>query len=143
MSRAVVSVTPDTSAQAALALIDKHHVKALPVIDATRRVCGIVTRADLAPVRGGGIVEGMRRAIERVMRGPSTTPPLVASLMTTDVCTVKTHTAIAELVPMFAHFGHHHVPVVGAHDQLAGMITETDLISGLYRQSFAGERKSA
>ena len=123
--------------------LDRHQVKALPVIDATRRVCGIVTRADLAPVRRGGIVEGMKRAIERLMRGPSTTPPLVASLMTTDVRTVKTGTAIAELVPMFAHFGHHHIPVVGTHDELAGMITETDLISGLYRQSFLGERKSA
>ena len=63
--------------------------------------------------------------------------------MTTDVCTVKSTTAIAELVPMFAHFGHHHIPVIGAHDQLAGMITEADLISGLYRQSFAGVRKTA
>ena len=32
MSRAIVSVTPETSAQAALALIDRHQVKALPVI---------------------------------------------------------------------------------------------------------------
>jgi CBS domain-containing membrane protein len=143
MSRAVVSVTPDTSAQAALALIDRHRVKALPVIDGTRRVCGIVTRADLAPVRRDGFAAGMRHAIEKLLRGPSTTPPLVAALMTTDVCTVRTSTPIAELVPMFAHFGHHHIPVVGPHDQLAGMITETDLISGLYRQSFAGERKSA
>jgi CBS domain-containing membrane protein len=143
MSRTVVSVTPQTSARAALALLDRHQVKALPVIDATHRVCGIVTRADLAPVRRGGFAEGMKHAIERLMRGPTQTPPLVAALMTTDVCSVKTDTAIAELVPMFAHFGHHHIPVIGPHDQLAGMITETDLISGLYRQSFAGERKSA
>ncbi|SAK65902.1 HPP family protein [Caballeronia hypogeia] len=144
MSRAVVSVTPDTSAQAALALIDRHRVKALPVIDGTRRVCGIITRADL-PAAGhrAGVLHGARRGIERLMRGPSTAPARVAELMTTDVCTVRTNTAIAELVPMFAHFGHHHIPVIGAHDQLAGMITETDLISGLYRQSFAGEQKTA
>jgi CBS domain-containing membrane protein len=143
MSRAVVSVTPQTSATAALALLDRHRVKALPVIDGTRRVCGIITRADLAPVRRDGLVEGMRHTMEKALRGPSPTPSLVGALMTTNVCTVKTSTAIAELVPMFAHFGHHHIPVLGAHDQLAGMITETDLISGLYRQSFAGERKSA
>ena len=143
MSRAVVSVTPQTSATAALALLDRHRVKALPVIDGTRRVCGIITRADLAPVRRDGLVEGMRHMMEKALRGPSPTPSLVGALMTTNVCTVKTSTAIAELVPMFAHFGHHHIPVLGAHDQLAGMITETDLISGLYRQSFAGERKSA
>jgi CBS domain-containing membrane protein len=143
MSRAVVSVTPETDAQTALALLERHRVKALPVIDASRRVCGIVTRADLAPVRRGGPLDGLRRAIERAARGPSARPPGVAALMTTEVCTVKTGTAIAELVPMFAHFGHHHIPVVDARDQLAGMITETDLISGLYRQSFASERQSA
>ncbi|SAK91174.1 HPP family protein [Caballeronia fortuita] len=142
MSRAIVSVTPDTSAQAALALLDRHRVKALPVLDATRRVCGIVTRADLAPVRGG-IAGRAKQAIERLMRGPSATTPLVAALMTTDVCTVKTSTAIADLVPMFAHFGHHHIPVVGPHDQLAGMITEADLIAGLYRQALSGEPEAA
>ncbi|BAN25484.1 HPP family protein [Caballeronia insecticola] len=147
MSRAVVSVAPETGALAALALIDKHRVKALPVVDAARRVCGIVTRADLAPLRRGGVLDGVlhgvRDAIERVARGPSAPPPRVAQLMTTDVCTVQTNTAIAEVVPMFAHFGHHHIPVVDAGGQLAGMITETDLISGLYRQAFAGERKRA
>jgi CBS domain-containing membrane protein len=77
------------------------------------------------------------------MRGPLATPPRVASLMTTDVCTIDARTAIADLVPMFADFGHHHIPVVDSEKRLVGMITETDLISGLYRQSFAGERQTA
>jgi CBS domain-containing membrane protein len=147
MSRAVVSITPDTSVQAAFALLARHHVKALPVLDASRRVCGIVTRADLAPAR----LNGMRGVIERIfngplngpLKGPRNGPPHVASLMTTDVCTVAARTPIAELVPMFAHFGHHHIPVIDHDERLAGMITESDLIAGLYRQSFEKAQKRA
>ncbi|MDR5739450.1 MULTISPECIES: HPP family protein [unclassified Caballeronia] len=143
MSRGVVAVSPETTAQEALSLLLKHRVKALPVIDATRRVIGIVTRADIAPALRATPRSGFARAVERIMRDASATPPRIAALMTTDVCTVDARTAIAELVPMFADFGHHHIPVVDGHERLVGMITETDLISGLYRQSFAGERKSA
>lgn len=143
MSRTVVSVTPQTSAEEALALLGRHRVKALPVIDAARRVCGIVTRADLAPMRRNRTLHDLRRALERAVRGASAEAPRVAALMTSEVRTVTTNTAIAELVPMFAHFGHHHIPVVDAHGRLAGMITEADLIAGLYQQSFAAERKQA
>nr|WP_284503111.1 HPP family protein [Caballeronia sp. AZ10_KS36] len=143
MSRGVVSVTPDTTVDEALALLARHRVKALPVIDMTRRVRGIVTRADLAPAHRSAPRDAFARAVERIMRGPSQAPARVGSLMTTDVCTVDSRTPIAELVPMFADFGHHHIPVIDNNERLLGMITETDLISGLYRQSFASERKSA
>jgi CBS domain-containing membrane protein len=140
MSRGVVSVAPDTSAQTALTLLARHHVKALPVIDTQRRVCGIVTRADLALTRSG---HPSMRFIERLFDGPRAITPHVAARMTTDVCTVSAHMPIAELVPMFAHFGHHHIPVIDRDERLVGMITEADLISGLYRQSFTGEPQSA
>jgi CBS domain-containing membrane protein len=143
MSRTVVAVSAETSAEDALALLEKHRVKALPVTDAARRVTGIVTRADIAPAHVAGPRDAFARAVERIMRGPLATPPRVASLMTTDVCTIDARTAIADLVPMFADFGHHHIPVVDSEKRLVGMITETDLISGLYRQSFAGERQTA
>ncbi|KMZ13943.1 putative transmembrane protein [Candidatus Burkholderia humilis] len=140
MSRGVVSVAPDTSAQTALTLLGRHHVKALPVIDQERRICGIVTHADLALTRSGN---PLMRFIERLLNGPRAVMPHVAALMTTDVCTVSAHMPIAELVPMFAHFGHHHIPVIDRDERLVGMITVADLISGLYRQSFSGEPQSA
>jgi CBS domain-containing membrane protein len=140
MSRGVVSVAPDTSAQTALTLLARHHVKALPVIDEQRRVCGIVTRADLALTRADN---PLTRFIERLFDGARPLTPRVAALMTTEVRTVTAHMPIAELVPMFAHFGHHHIPVIDRDERLVGMVTEADLISGLYRQSFNGEPQSA
>ena len=55
--------------------------------------------------------------------------------MNTDVRTVDATTPIAELVPVFANYGHHHIPVLDANQRLAGMITQADLIAGLYRQT--------
>ena len=52
-------------------------------------------------------------------------------------------TPIAALVPIFANYGHHHIPVVDAHQKLVGMITQADLISGLYRQTQLHQRKAA
>ena len=49
----------------------------------------------------------------------------------------------AALVPIFANYGHHHIPVVDAHQKLVGMITQADLISGLYRQTQLHQRKAA
>jgi CBS domain-containing membrane protein len=59
----------------------------------------------------------------------------VGTLMASGVRTVGTATPIVELVPQFAAHGHHHIPVVDANRQLAGIITPTDLIAGLYRQT--------
>jgi CBS domain-containing membrane protein len=38
-------------------------------------------------------------------------------------------------VPIFSAYGHHHIPVLDEREKLAGMITQADLILGLYRQT--------
>ncbi|WP_187630762.1 HPP family protein [Paraburkholderia sp. UCT31] len=50
---------------------------------------------------------------------------------------------ITELVPMFANFGHHHIPVLDRAGRVVGMITQVDLISGLYRQTPTRAREAA
>lgn len=42
---------------------------------------------------------------------------------------------LASLVPLFAQSGHHHIPVVDASYRLAGIVTQSDLITGLHRQA--------
>ena len=46
MSRTVVTITPDTSHADAFALLEEQRIKAAPVVDADRRVKGILTRDD-------------------------------------------------------------------------------------------------
>jgi CBS domain-containing membrane protein len=141
MSRPVIPVSATTTAKAAWDTLKRHGVKALPVTDATNGVIGIVTRADLvdhAPARQlGALWEDFR---QRFRGRPTLCADTVGAVMTTHVCTVDAAQPIVELVPIFANHGHHHIPVLDASRRLIGMITQLDLISGLYRQTQVPER---
>jgi CBS domain-containing membrane protein len=135
MTHDVISISPDTTVREARRLLRRHDIKALPVVDAKRHVKGIVTRADLAD--DGRNTHPGRRLASRVARwfAPRAgTSEAVHTLMSAHVRTVATTTPIAELLAIYAGRGHHHVPVVDAHKRLAGIVTQADLISGLYRQ---------
>ena len=144
MSRPVISVSATTKAKAAWDLLKRHGVKALPVTDATNRVIGIVAQSDLAdqdPVRKlGALAEDLRR---RFRGRPTPSADTVGAVMTTDVRTADETQSIVELVPIFANHGHHHIPVLDASQRLIGIITQLDLISGLYRQAHAPQRRVA
>ena len=136
MSANVVSITPSTTVGEARLLLKRHDVKALPVVDAQRHVKGIVTRADLVDDgRERHPLRLMLYAISRAFRPHAEAGEHVATLMTTHVLTVANTTPIVELVRIFAGRGHHHVPVVDSERRLAGIITQADLISGLYQQA--------
>jgi CBS domain-containing membrane protein len=136
MSSPVVSVTSGTTVAAAAATLRRHGVKALPVIDDRALVIGIVTPADIARNKAAGKLRALATVIERWLASPGSALT-VASIMTIDVSTVYVTTSIAKLVPIFAAYGHHHIPVLDTHEKLAGMITQADLILGLYRQTHA------
>ncbi|MEM5290816.1 HPP family protein [Paraburkholderia sabiae] len=135
MSAPVVSVSPDTTLRAAADLLQRHSIKALPVIDKRERVVGIVTRADLANKPKSVDLRLMEALAARLFKRDTHRGRLVSTVMTTHVRTVATGTPIVELVPFFADDGHHHIPVIDKHDRLVGIITQSDLIEGLYRQS--------
>jgi CBS domain-containing membrane protein len=99
-------------------------------------VIGIVTPADIARNMAAGRLRALATVIERWFASPGSALT-VASIMTTDVSTVCVTTSVAKLVPIFAAYGHHHIPVLDTHEKLAGMITQADLILGLYRQTHA------
>jgi CBS domain-containing membrane protein len=132
MSHAVVAISPGASAHAALSLIARHRVKALPVVDMGRGVVGIVTRIDLMAAD----VDRLARLVERILGGRPSALRTVASLMTSEVRSVRSDMTLDTLVPIFADYGHHHIPVLDYEQRLVGMITEADLIAGLYRHSF-------
>lgn len=132
MSRGVITVSAGTRAATAWSILKRHGVKALPVTDEAQHVIGIVTRADLGSSQQFGMFTSVRHKLFGRRRAGE---PVVGALMTTQVRTVDTSTSIADLVPLFADFGHHHIPVLDSETRrLAGMVTQADLIAGLYRQ---------
>ena len=63
--------------------------------------------------------------------------------MTSNVRTVDRNLPVGELIPVFAHYGHHHIPVVDDARRLIGMITQSDLIGGLHRQTQTRQLQAA
>lgn len=117
----VVTVGPDDSLFRVRLLINEHRVKALPVVDAERRVVGVVAIIDLFNLDAGDL-----------------TP--VRDLMTTDVATVDEDTPVAALVGLMVERGYRHVPVLDADARLVGLVSRADLIAVLHRLLLEGER---
>jgi CBS domain-containing membrane protein len=143
MSRHVVTVSAATRASVAWGLLRRNNVKALPVTDADQNLIGIVTRADLIDKRLLGKYSPFVAYFDGWLRGDALRTPNVGSVMSTHVNTVNATAPITDLVPMFANHGHHHIPVVDTTGHVVGMITQVDLISGLYRQTMERARQAA
>jgi len=143
MSSPVVTVSVTTKVSEAWGLLKQRDIKALPVTDASRRVIGIVTRADLADKQGFRSGPVIPHVLQRWFKPATDSVPLVGAVMNPDVRTVAVTTSFVELLPLFANDGHHHIPVLDAEERLAGMITEADLIAGRYREAYTGQQRAA
>jgi CBS domain-containing membrane protein len=143
MSSPAIAVSATTPVSDAWRLLRERGFKALPVIDENRHVVGIVTRADLDGERTQRVVSAPKSWMQRWLRAKVISTPQVGAVMNADVRTVAVTTPFADLLPLFANDGHHHIPVLDANERLAGMITEADLIAGLYRHAHAGQAQAA
>jgi CBS domain-containing membrane protein len=131
MSMPVHAVAADTPLQEAWALMRKHAIKALPVVDAQRVVVGIVTMADFMRLANLEVHEGMGQRLRSLIMGRPKRPDQVQGLMSSPVLQVQAEQHVMDLVPLFSEAGHHHIPVVDEARQLVGIITQSDLVKAL------------
>ncbi len=135
MSQPVQTVEFGTPLAQAWELLRQRGVKALPVIDRSRRVVGILTLADFmrhADLDGhADFDERLRRLIRATPGLNSSKPEVVGQLMTRSVRVCSAERSLAELVPVFSGTGHHHLPVIDAEQRLVGILTQTDLVRAL------------
>ena len=127
MSRDMITTTAGATLGDAWALLQRHHIKALPVIDDERRLVGIVTLSDFfRQLREITTDDG--HASASWQRIP------VSVVMTTTVFKATARTAMADLVRDVAHSGRHHIPVVDDVGRLIGIITQSDMLAAMYRR---------
>lgn len=142
MSKEVVSVVFGTELEEAWALLRKHKIKALPVIDRSRRVIGIITQVDFMKHANLEVYDGfeqkLRRFIQRTHRLESDKPEVAGQIMTSPAVTAPSHMHIIELIPLMSQQRvHHHIPVVDDDQRLVGIVTQSDLVSALYHGRLA------
>lgn len=137
MSRDLVTVTFDTPLQQAWALLRERRIKALPVVDKSLRIAGIITLADFMRAAELDVYEGFEGKLRNLVRTTagvfSSKPERVGQIMTRNVRVASMERYLVELLPLFGSTGHHHIPIIGADERLVGMITQSDLVTVLGR----------
>lgn len=137
MSTQLQVVEWGTPLQEAWSMLREHRIKALPVIDRARRVVGIVTLHDFMREASLELHEDWPTRLRRLLQASplthSSKPEVVGQIMTRQVRVVSADRPLAELVPLFAATGHHHIPVVGPEARLVGILTQSDLVAALAR----------
>lgn len=103
-----VTLTADALVSDALDLMGHYHISGVPIVDADRRLVGILTNRDLR------FVEDVDQPIERVMRKP----PLV---------TASPGTTLEEAKELFWQNRIEKLPVVDDDGRLCGLITVKDI----------------
>ncbi len=137
MSRELVTVEFGTPLQDAWALLQQRRIKALPVVDRSFRIAGILTLADFLRAAELDVYEGFDHKLRALIRSTrsvySSKPEVVGQIMTRHVRVASSSRHLVDLVPLFGSTGHHHIPIIGEGERLVGMITQSDLVAALGR----------
>ena len=124
-------------------LFREHRIKALPVVDASGGVVGIVTPADFMRAAEGPDSDtfdaSLRRLREWAIGTPGLTQGVVGQIMTRAVRVASVDRHLAELIPLFGSTGHHHIPIVDRADRLVGIVTQSDVVAALSQPPAAHE----
>lgn len=144
MNTDVPSVRPDQDARAAIELLAKTELGAIPVVDEERRVVGIVSESDLVlseeesdlhlphylNIMGGIVFVGSMKGFEQRLNKAFATK--VEELMTADPVVVGVANSADRVAKKIADSHHNHLPVVDPEGRLAGMVTRADALAALF-----------
>jgi CBS-domain-containing membrane protein len=143
MDADVPAVSPDADARAAIELLAKTDMGAIPVIDAERKVVGIVSESDLIlsdeesdlhlphylNIMGGVVFVGSMKGFEKRLNKAFATK--VSELMTAEPIVARDDDDAEAIAKLIADKHHNHLPVVDGEGRLAGLVTRADALAAL------------
>jgi CBS domain-containing protein len=121
MTSPAVTVTPYTTAQEALRLLDECHITALPVVDDDGVVVGVVSEADLLAL----IPDGQQS--DPLLPVGTAATRRVRDLMTRPAVTVDADSQIVEAVELMRSTVVKSLPVV-LNRRIVGVVSRSDLV---------------
>ena len=137
MSQPVITVTPETGIKTAAKLLVKHAISALPVVDSTGRLVGIVSEADLISIEAR---PDPRSQATPLAPTAGSTPRSVADVMTRDVVVVSAKSEVAQAARTMLNRGVKRVPVVNSR-RVVGIVSRRDLVKVIARSDEQIESK--
>lgn len=129
MTTRPVTVRPDAEVAEALRLLDRHAVTALPVVDDSGRLRGVVSEADLIRDR---VPADPRRQLSPTSLGTDRVDR-VEQVMSAFVVTVTPGTDVATVIGTVTATGVKSLPVVDAEQRVVGVISRRDIVRAIAR----------
>jgi len=140
MTTAVVTVAADVPTRKIAALLLDHNISAVPVVDETGAVIGMVSEGDLLRFSSEDRRERRDWRLAMLAEGETPSPEFLASLnehrrtaseiMSAPVVTVTEHAGVAEIGKLLATHRIKRVPVI-KDGYIIGIVSRAGLIDGL------------
>ena len=147
MSTNVISVEFGTELNEAWALLQQHKLHGLPVVDRSKRVIGLLTLDNflrhVKPEPEQGIGDNIRRLLRTSPSAYSDKPEVVGQIMNEAFVSVRSSDSISKTASLLAASDHPIIlPVIDEKGRLAGVLTQTDLLSAIYQKQAAAAAKA-
>ena len=129
MTSPAITATPEMHCKDAAALLVRHRISALPVVDASGRLVGLVSEADLLPLEATPDPRSQATPL------PPRTLPLprrVDEVMTPEVYTVDEDTDLGIVAQRMLEANVKRFPVMRG-DRVAGVVSRHDLVKVIAR----------
>lgn len=143
MTRNVIAVAPEASAQEIARLLLSHHISAVPVADADGKLLGIVSEGDLT---GRNALKNMERRewwLNLLAEGEAMAPDFLQSLqehsynarelMSSPAISITAQTGVREIAKLLTDHQIKRVPVV-EDGRITGIVSRADLVRALTLQ---------
>jgi CBS domain-containing protein len=113
----------------------EHGISGLPVVDANRRVLGVVSEADIVSGEAAGTGKQGMVARARAIADPSAVaiPRTAGEAMSSPAVTIQPEEPIMQAAHRIAGSGVNRLPVVDEDERLVGIITRADIVRAFAR----------
>jgi CBS domain-containing protein len=131
----LVTVAPETTLRQVAELMLEHGISGLPVVDANRRVLGVVSEADIVTGEAAGTGRQGMIARARALVDPAAVaiPRTAGEAMSSPAVTIGPDETVMQAAHRIAGSGVNRLPVVDEEDRLVGIVTRADVIRAFAR----------
>jgi len=131
MTSPVHTVTQDCAVETAAELMTTHRITALPVVDRSGALIGMVSEGDLLWHRVPADPTARVRRLENT--GPGRRPGTVDEVMAWDPYTVRPEADVAEVADLMLQHDVRSVPVVDDDAAVVGIVSRRDILRVMVR----------
>ena len=127
MSPLAATVLPTTPVRTIWSLMRRFELRAIPVVDTHGKLVGIISRTDFFAAH---LVDQRGQVRKWQVGAPK---QRAQDLMSRNVQSALPKTLVSKLVSPMVDQGLHQIPIVDASNRVVGIVSQADLLSGLFK----------